>query len=213
MQKVHRRVRALQRLGVVLSKVARLGRKWDIATGVRPETNFRWPEVACCKPSPSARSICQYACLQGRTNRRLPRESPTASRPIRVQVQSSNQGPLRSRGKDCRQRVGHTSTRPRFGYKMCPGCFQPVIKDNEDDCDHIYCGGPSAIQRGAVLHCCPFVRLLQRETLLLRDGEQETERERERERDRDEAACQKRKDEAIRRAEWSSAGSASQIGR
>ena len=179
MQKVHRRVRALQRLGVVLSKVARLGRKWDIATGVRPETNFRWPEVACCKPSPSARSICQYACLQGRTNRRLPRESPTASRPIRVQVQSSNQGPLRSRGKDCRQRVGHTSTRPRFGYKMCPGCFQPVIKDNEDDCDHIYCGGPSAIQRGAVLHCCPFVRLLQRETLLLRDGEQETERERE----------------------------------
>ncbi|CAE7527007.1 unnamed protein product [Symbiodinium natans] len=30
-----------------------------------------------------------------------------------------------------------------FGYKMCPGCFQPVIKDNEDDCDHIYCSNPN----------------------------------------------------------------------
>ncbi|CAJ1350759.1 unnamed protein product [Effrenium voratum] len=28
------------------------------------------------------------------------------------------------------------------GFKMCPGCFQPVIKDNEDDCDHIFCSNP-----------------------------------------------------------------------
>ena len=27
----------------------------------------------------------------------------------------------------------------RLGYKMCPGCYQPVMKDNEDDCDHIFC--------------------------------------------------------------------------
>jgi len=29
-----------------------------------------------------------------------------------------------------------------LGYKLCPGCFQPVMKDNEDDCDHIFCSNP-----------------------------------------------------------------------
>lgn len=33
----------------------------------------------------------------------------------------------------------HARVEPRLGYKLCPGCFQPVMKDNEDDCDHIFC--------------------------------------------------------------------------
>eukprot|EP00930_Biecheleria_cincta_P071657 TRINITY_DN5912_c0_g1_i1.p1 TRINITY_DN5912_c0_g1~~TRINITY_DN5912_c0_g1_i1.p1 ORF type:complete len:395 (+),score=65.86 TRINITY_DN5912_c0_g1_i1:53-1237(+) len=32
-----------------------------------------------------------------------------------------------------------------FGIKQCPRCYRPAVKDNEDDCDHMYCPNPECL--------------------------------------------------------------------